>query len=134
MIERATAPLRKAPCGSRKTVIASTYPMTSAPTRLPFRLPRPPRTTTASTVTSGASHMKGSTTNTGATDTPATAARATEIAIVAIATLRTSMPIRFATSRSLAVARMASPSRVRCRTNQTVASEAPAMSRMSSRW
>ncbi len=108
--------------------------MISAPTRLPLRLPRPPRTTTASTVTSGASHMNGSTTNTGATDTPATAASATEMAMVAMATVRTSMPMRFATSRSLAVARMASPSRVRWRTNQTVASDAAAIARMSSRW
>jgi len=80
---------------------------------LPWMLPRPPSTTMESTVTSGASHMNGSTTNTGATDTPATAASATEMATVAMATRLTSMPMRFATSRSLAVARMASPRRVR---------------------
>src|SRR5437879_4451197 len=58
--------------------------MISAPIRLPLRLPRPPSTTMASMVTSGASHMNGSTTNTGATTTPATAASAPEIATVAL--------------------------------------------------
>ena len=76
-------------------------------------LPRPPSTTMASMVTSGASHMNGSTTKTGATTTPATAASATDSATVAIATRFTFIPIRFATSKSFAVARMASPRRVR---------------------
>ena len=92
--------------------------MMKAPIRLPFRLPRPPSTTIASMVTSGDSHMKGSTTNTGATTTPATAARAAEIATVSIATRFTFMPIRFAISRSFAVVRIARPSRVRLSRNQ----------------
>ncbi|MND07859.1 hypothetical protein D3C83_301200 [compost metagenome] len=56
--------------------------------------------------------MCGCTDVTGVATTPAIAARATENATVTIATRCTFIPIRFATSRSLAVARIASPTRV----------------------
>src|SRR3972149_3392296 len=49
----------------------------------------------------------------GATTTPAAAPSAAGGATATIATRFTFMPMRFATSRSLAVARIASPSRVR---------------------
>src|SRR6266581_158523 len=64
--------------------------MMSAPIRLPLRLPSPPSTTMASMVTSGASHMNGSTTNTGDTTTPAIAASATEDAYPALERRRNS--------------------------------------------
>ena len=54
----------------------------SAPITLPFRLPRPPRTTIASMVTSGSSHMCGWTGDTGVATTPAIAASPTENATV----------------------------------------------------
>ena len=55
----------------------------------------------------------------GATMAPVAAARPTDMAMVAIATLVTFIPMRFATSRSWAVERMARPRRVLSRRKRT---------------
>ena len=83
---------------------------------LPTRLPMPPTTTTATAMMSGATHIPGVSWVQVAKNTPASAARAPEIAQVARFIRWGSIPEMTAPFRSIETARSARPRRVQ-RTN-----------------
>jgi len=97
---RAMAPLRKAPAGTRKTTRTSTKARIKAPMKLPLTLPSPPRTTIAMIIINGCVHMRGSRTSVGATTIPPIAASADAMPMVIRSILETFIPIRLAISLS----------------------------------
>src|SRR5918992_2192348 len=119
--------------GTQTLAKESTSPIRALPTAAPWRLPRPPTTTTTSANSRMSVSAPGRRVSRPAATTPASPARAAPKTNMAVNTLGTSIPSDSATSRSSTPARMRAPSRVRCCTRKSSTPTATASDSTNSR-